>query len=172
MCFCCCDILCCDCILVFIAILFPPLPVCIKRGFCSCDFLINICLCILGWLPGTIHAWYIIATTPTLLIDDEERQVFIVSQPQLHPHPHPHAQAAPVHTHPYQSRVQFTHPEPFLEHAQHINSHKPHTSPLDGTLSPLSDSPTFPSNYSSNDTTDQPPSYENVMNDLSKNSPH
>lgn len=36
----------------------------IKRGLCSVDSLINICLCILGFLPGLFHAWYIIASYP------------------------------------------------------------------------------------------------------------
>lgn len=31
----------------------------LKRG-CGADILINILLCILGWLPGVIHAWWII----------------------------------------------------------------------------------------------------------------
>ncbi|KIY63965.1 hypothetical protein CYLTODRAFT_457641 [Cylindrobasidium torrendii FP15055 ss-10] len=44
----------------FLAILIPFLPVLFKRG-CGSDFLINICLCVLGWIPGVIHAWYIIS---------------------------------------------------------------------------------------------------------------
>ncbi|KAF8908614.1 hypothetical protein CPB84DRAFT_1674306 [Gymnopilus junonius] len=43
--------------LYFIAIFIPPLTVFIKRG-CAADFWINICLWILGWIPGVIHAWY------------------------------------------------------------------------------------------------------------------
>lgn len=31
----------------------------LKRG-CGADILINILLCLLGWLPGVIHAWWII----------------------------------------------------------------------------------------------------------------
>lgn len=53
-----------DCLLVIIAIIFPPLPVWVKRGLCSADSLINIALCCLGFLPGLIHAWYIISVTP------------------------------------------------------------------------------------------------------------
>lgn len=34
MCCCCC---CSDCVLVLVAILFPPLPVWIRRGLCSAD---------------------------------------------------------------------------------------------------------------------------------------
>ena len=38
----------------------------IKRGICSADSLINIGLCCLGFLPGLVHAWYIIAKYPDL----------------------------------------------------------------------------------------------------------
>ncbi|KAF4123002.1 Uncharacterized membrane protein YqaE,-like protein of Blt101, UPF0057 family [Geosmithia morbida] len=77
-----------DIFLGFIALLFPPvageyhdLPpysstcpgfftnislstVWVKRGICSADSLINICLCVVGFFPGLIHAWYIIAKFP------------------------------------------------------------------------------------------------------------
>ncbi|ODV89017.1 hypothetical protein CANCADRAFT_32409 [Tortispora caseinolytica NRRL Y-17796] len=53
-----------DIFLVLIALLFPPLPVWIKRGICSADSLINICLCMLGYIPGLIHSWYIISRYP------------------------------------------------------------------------------------------------------------
>ncbi|KAF2721535.1 UPF0057-domain-containing protein [Polychaeton citri CBS 116435] len=53
-----------DIFLGFIAILFPPLAVWVKRGICSADSFINIALCCLGFLPGLIHALYIIAVTP------------------------------------------------------------------------------------------------------------
>ena len=36
----------------------------IKSGICSADSLINILLCVLGYLPGLIHAWYIISLYP------------------------------------------------------------------------------------------------------------
>lgn len=65
-----------DCLLVIIAILFPPLPVWVKRGLCSADSLINIALCCLGFVPGLIHSWYIISATPDYYeyerIDDVE----------------------------------------------------------------------------------------------------
>ncbi|KAK0473776.1 hypothetical protein IW261DRAFT_1503381 [Armillaria novae-zelandiae] len=38
----------------------PPVPVLLKRG-CAADFWINLALCVLGWIPGVIHAWYIIS---------------------------------------------------------------------------------------------------------------
>jgi uncharacterized membrane protein YqaE (UPF0057 family) len=46
--------------LYFLAIWLPFLPVAMLRG-CSADLLINILLDILGWIPGVIHAWYIIS---------------------------------------------------------------------------------------------------------------
>src|SRR5690242_12585291 len=36
----------------------------VKRGLCSADSLINIALCVLGFLPGLLHAWYIILKYP------------------------------------------------------------------------------------------------------------
>lgn len=36
----------------------------IKSGICTCDSLINIALCCLGYVPGLLHAWYIIARYP------------------------------------------------------------------------------------------------------------
>lgn len=53
-----------DIFLGVLAILFPPLAVWVKRGICSADSLINILLCCLGFLPGLLHAWYIIAKFP------------------------------------------------------------------------------------------------------------
>ncbi|SLM36346.1 Proteolipid membrane potential modulator [Lasallia pustulata] len=53
-----------DIFLGLIAILFPPIAVWIKRGLCSADSLINLALCCLGFIPGLLHAWYIIARYP------------------------------------------------------------------------------------------------------------
>ncbi|KOS20549.1 Plasma membrane proteolipid 3 [Escovopsis weberi] len=53
-----------DIFLGVLAVLFPPLPVWVKSGLCSADALINILLCLLGYLPGLLHAWYIIAKHP------------------------------------------------------------------------------------------------------------
>ncbi|KAL7411962.1 hypothetical protein BDY24DRAFT_394082 [Mrakia frigida] len=47
-------------LLYFIAIILPPLPVFLKVGVLA-DFWINICLSILGWIPGVIHAWWVIS---------------------------------------------------------------------------------------------------------------
>jgi len=48
-----------DILLLILAIFIPPIPVLIKTG-CSMQFLINIILTILCWIPGVIHAWWII----------------------------------------------------------------------------------------------------------------
>ncbi|KAJ3883687.1 UPF0057-domain-containing protein [Lentinula edodes] len=47
------------CGIILIAIFIPPLGVFLERG-CNADFLINILLTILGYIPGIIHALYII----------------------------------------------------------------------------------------------------------------
>lgn len=36
----------------------------IKAGICTADSIINIALCLLGFIPGLIHAWYIILKYP------------------------------------------------------------------------------------------------------------
>ncbi|KAL9005153.1 MAG: hypothetical protein Q9188_002067 [Gyalolechia gomerana] len=58
--------MCCtaDILLALLAVIFPPLPVWIKSGLCTLDSLINILLCTLGFIPGLLHAWYIIAKYP------------------------------------------------------------------------------------------------------------
>ncbi|KAF8536405.1 plasma membrane proteolipid 3 [Trichophaea hybrida] len=45
-------------LLVIVTIFFPPLGVFLVAG-CGADILINICLTILGYFPGHIHAFYI-----------------------------------------------------------------------------------------------------------------
>ncbi|EZF79278.1 plasma membrane proteolipid 3 [Trichophyton rubrum CBS 202.88] len=44
---------------IILAIILPPIGVFLERG-CGADLLINICLTILGYIPGIIHALYII----------------------------------------------------------------------------------------------------------------
>ncbi|TIB75297.1 hypothetical protein E3Q22_00203 [Wallemia mellicola] len=44
---------------IIFAIIVPPLGVFLERG-CAADFWINILLTILGYIPGIIHALYII----------------------------------------------------------------------------------------------------------------
>ena len=55
-----------DVLIVILAILLPPVAVFIRRG-CGADLLINILLCILGHIPGVIHALF-------LVLHDRERR--------------------------------------------------------------------------------------------------
>jgi len=48
-----------DIVLILVAIIFPPAAAAIITG-CSCDLLINILLTLLGYLPGHIHAFWLI----------------------------------------------------------------------------------------------------------------
>jgi len=48
-----------DILLIIVAILFPPAAAAFIAG-CSCDLLINIALTILGYIPGHIHAFWLI----------------------------------------------------------------------------------------------------------------
>ncbi|KAL9104623.1 MAG: hypothetical protein Q9187_008880, partial [Circinaria calcarea] len=41
------------------------------RSLCSFDSLLNLLLCMLGYLPGLLHAWYIIAKYPDPYSDEE-----------------------------------------------------------------------------------------------------
>ncbi|KAG2733414.1 hypothetical protein G9P44_002939 [Scheffersomyces stipitis] len=50
---------CSDIFKIILAIFLPPLGVFLERG-CSSSLLINILLTILGYIPGIIHALYII----------------------------------------------------------------------------------------------------------------
>ncbi|KAK4096530.1 hypothetical protein N658DRAFT_435939 [Parathielavia hyrcaniae] len=111
-----------DIFLGVLAVLFPPLPVWVKRGICSADSIINFLLFILGYLPGLLHAWYIIATYPeppydydyqNLPQDAEHGRIYVFvhngghgqQQPQgyqQHPHAnaHPHPTASKPHGQP------------------------------------------------------------------------
>ncbi|KAK0668825.1 hypothetical protein QBC41DRAFT_225199 [Cercophora samala] len=44
---------------IIFAVLLPPLGVFLERG-CGSDLLINILLTVLGYIPGIVHALYII----------------------------------------------------------------------------------------------------------------
>jgi uncharacterized membrane protein YqaE (UPF0057 family) len=48
-------------LLVIVAILLPPLAVALSVG-CNKDFFINLLLTLLGYIPGIIHALYIVFT--------------------------------------------------------------------------------------------------------------
>lgn len=49
-----------DVLLYFLAFFIPPIAVFLKTG-CDSNFIINICLTILGWIPGVLHAWWVIS---------------------------------------------------------------------------------------------------------------
>ncbi|RVX74178.1 hypothetical protein B0A52_02010 [Exophiala mesophila] len=51
--------------LYFLAIFLPFVAVLLRDG-CGANFFINILLCVLGWIPGVIHAWYIISRRETV----------------------------------------------------------------------------------------------------------
>lgn len=44
---------------IIVALLLPPLAVFLKKG-AGKDLLINILLCLFGWIPGVIHALWVV----------------------------------------------------------------------------------------------------------------
>ncbi|KAG8749557.1 hypothetical protein FRC14_001267 [Serendipita sp. 396] len=48
-----------DILIIIVAIIFPPAAAGFITG-CSCDLLINIALTLLGYIPGHIHAFWLI----------------------------------------------------------------------------------------------------------------
>jgi uncharacterized membrane protein YqaE (UPF0057 family) len=46
--------------LALVAFFLPPLAVFIKKNACDFDVLLNCLLTLLGWIPGVIHAAYIL----------------------------------------------------------------------------------------------------------------
>ena len=52
-------------VLVILAFFLPPLAVVMMSGL-NRDFWINLILTLLGWIPGTIHAIYLILTRPAI----------------------------------------------------------------------------------------------------------
>ncbi|KAL9113123.1 MAG: hypothetical protein Q9227_002735 [Pyrenula ochraceoflavens] len=132
---------CADIFLALIAIIFPPLAgssfispssspsppkpnnhfnptVWVKSGLCTADSLINIALCCLGYLPGLLHAWYIIAKNPEYDYYDEYEPIrdaeagnsqrvtyYYVQQPQSNSQ-HPQSQPQNYGTQQQQQQVQ------------------------------------------------------------------
>ncbi|KAJ2371190.1 hypothetical protein IW150_004706 [Coemansia sp. RSA 2607] len=84
-----CSCSCPDILLIILSIIFPPFGALLRRG-CGADFLINCGLTALGYLPGLIHAWYLICKYPAdeyeMLVDDDEyprhhqHHVVVISQ--------------------------------------------------------------------------------------------
>ncbi|KAK6457258.1 uncharacterized protein RJT20DRAFT_93631 [Scheffersomyces xylosifermentans] len=93
-----------DFILIVLSVLFPPLPVWIRRGFCTSDSLINILLCMLGYFPGLIHSWYIIAKYPPY---SSSTKVYYVYRNDLENQtPRPNDSHIHIHHHEQQPRQQ------------------------------------------------------------------
>ena len=63
-----------DVVLVIMAIVMPPLAVAIKSGLCSGAFFLNLLLTILAYLPGVLHAWWIILRHPEVVIQCQHQQ--------------------------------------------------------------------------------------------------
>ncbi|GBF67064.1 plasma membrane proteolipid [Trichophyton mentagrophytes] len=55
---------------IILAIILPPIGVFLERG-CGADLLINICLTILGYIPGIIHALSVI---PSVRVKDNNNK--------------------------------------------------------------------------------------------------
>ncbi|KAA8904992.1 hypothetical protein FN846DRAFT_779288 [Sphaerosporella brunnea] len=128
-----------DCFLFILAVLFPPLPVWVKRGICSADSIINIALCMLGFLPGLLHAWYIIAKYPDPLEEVAYGYLRVDQESRHHVYP-PHQQpvrspTGPVYHHPHPAPDRHSNygsfnvapaSEPLYGHAHAEGSRPPH----------------------------------------------
>ncbi|KAF6052002.1 Proteolipid membrane putative modulator family protein [Candida parapsilosis] len=116
-----------DLLLIVLSVFFPPLPVWIRRGVCSKDSAINILLCILGFIPGLIHAWYIIAKYPPYYHQSESKVYYVYRNdlenqtPRDHPQ-HPHHHHHNHHNHQQHNQAQNGHiadepsPQPAFGH--------------------------------------------------------
>ncbi|KAM5548230.1 UPF0057 membrane protein [Rosa sericea] len=63
--------ICCE---IVLAVLLPPLGVCLSHGCCTVEFLICLLLTCLGYLPGIIYALYIIVFANREEYFDEHRR--------------------------------------------------------------------------------------------------
>ncbi|KAA0056112.1 hypothetical protein IC582_011462 [Cucumis melo] len=63
--------ICCE---ILIAILIPPLGVCLKFGCCTVEFCLCLILTLLGYVPGIIYAVYAIAFVDRDQFFDEYRR--------------------------------------------------------------------------------------------------
>ncbi|OAY31843.1 UPF0057 membrane protein At4g30660 [Manihot esculenta] len=62
--------ICCE---ILIAVLIPPLAVCLRYGCCSVEFFIALVLTILGYFPGVIYALCVIVYVNRDTYFDESR---------------------------------------------------------------------------------------------------
>ena len=49
-----------DLLLIILAVFIPPVPVIIRKGFCSKDSLLNLLLFMILFFPATIHSFYVV----------------------------------------------------------------------------------------------------------------
>jgi uncharacterized membrane protein YqaE (UPF0057 family) len=92
---------CCEAI---IAIFLPPLAVLMRKG-CTGSLVLNIVLTILGWIPGVIHAWFVIVADPGL-----RRKHQYSSSSHSRPHSRPHSSGHHSHhSHSHHHRSSSSH---------------------------------------------------------------
>ncbi|KAL6948885.1 hypothetical protein ACO0QE_001360 [Hanseniaspora vineae] len=60
-----------DLILCLVALIFPTIPVIMRKGFWTKETLLNFLLLILFAFPAALHAWYVIYKTSSLRGDEE-----------------------------------------------------------------------------------------------------
>ncbi|KAI7828180.1 hypothetical protein BC939DRAFT_443812 [Gamsiella multidivaricata] len=106
-----------DIVLFVIGFFLPPLAVLFKDG-CGCAFLINVCLTILGHIPGVIHAWWVIYSSredpraqryqnPRAHIRYQDQQRSYANVAALPPPSGKATAPGLIHQHPSQQNVQY-----------------------------------------------------------------
>ncbi|KAF1816983.1 UPF0057-domain-containing protein [Eremomyces bilateralis CBS 781.70] len=80
-----------DLFLALLAVLFPPIAVWIKVGVFTCSSLVNVLLTTIGYLPGLLHAWYIIAAYPDPNTYDYDYEALESGNADGATYPHEHA---------------------------------------------------------------------------------
>ncbi|RAH65367.1 putative stress response RCI peptide [Aspergillus aculeatinus CBS 121060] len=125
-----------DIFLAILAIFFPPIAVWIKVGLCTADSVINLALCCLAYIPGLLHAWYIILKYPEPDYEDpsyaplpgnhggdaENGRVtyyYVSHQPIQHPSQRGYGTLPPQQPYAANAQPQQQHPAP---HQQHENA--------------------------------------------------
>ncbi|EPS43324.1 hypothetical protein H072_2695 [Dactylellina haptotyla CBS 200.50] len=171
-----------DCFLAVLAVLFPPIAVWVKRGVCSADSIINIALLCLGYLPGLLHAWYIIAKYPDPYsynyepIEGGNQRVYYytATYPSVASHTHPsytpqqRQQQAPIntqrnsgaHTGPQNYGTTAAPSRPLTETTA-VETHKSTSSAQDNL--PVADGMSHGEGSSSAGPSQPPPSYSDVV---------
>ncbi|KAA8650378.1 putative stress response RCI peptide [Aspergillus tanneri] len=128
----------------------------IKVGVCTADSIINLALCCLGYVPGLLHAWYIILKYPEPDYDDavyepiprgpgQDRDVehgrvtyyYVTHQPVQHPSPRAYGTLASQDATDANQRSESRQPAPKPQHEQ----------PLGGSSSQTHDESRPPPTY-------------------------